>query len=150
MVTFEAGATGFRRIAHRFELPSLATQEGIFLTREGFVAEGITSNIFWVKNQTLYTPALQTGILAGITRSNVIRLAKELSLDIEEGEYLAEELLSAEECFITTAVQQIVPIKQIQHTTYLGLAGNVTKTLVRAYEKYIAARLKEEGGRYDK
>jgi 4-amino-4-deoxychorismate lyase len=154
--TPEAGNTRFKshhygnNVFARFELPSLATQEGIFLTQEGFVAEGITSNIFWVKGDTLYTPALQTGILAGITRSIVIRLAKELLMNIEEGEYRAEELFAAEECFMTTAVQQIVPVKQIQDVTYLGLAGNVTQKLMQAYEEYIAARLKEEDGRYDK
>ena len=154
--TPEAGSTRFKshhygnNVFARFELPSLATQEGIFLTKEGFVAEGITSNIFWVKDDTLYTPALQTGILAGITRSIIIRLARDLSIHVEEGEYMAEELFGAEECFITTAVQQIVPINQIQGATYLGLAGNVTKKLVQAYEEYIAARLKDEDGRYDK
>ena len=154
--TPEAGSNRFKshhygnNVFARFELPSLATQEGIFLTKEGFIAEGITSNIFWVKGDTLYTPALRTGILAGITRSIVIRLAKELLINVEEGEYMAEELFLAEECFVTTAVQQIVPINQIQETTYLGLAGNVTKKLVQAYEEYIAARLKEEDGRYDK
>ena len=154
--TPEAGTIRYKshhygnNVLARFELPSLATQEGIFLTQEGFIAEGITSNVFWVKNHTLYTPAVQTGILAGITRSIVIHLAKECSITVEEGEYSLENLLTAEECFLTTAVQQIVPVKQIQDTTYRGLAGNVTKTLIQAYEQYIAARLKEEDERYDK
>lgn len=40
--------------------------EGIFLTEDGYLAEGIVSNLFWIKDQKLYTPALETGILDGI------------------------------------------------------------------------------------
>ena len=43
----------------RLELPSLKDMEGIFVTEEGFVAEGVTSNVFWVKDGVLYTPTLK-------------------------------------------------------------------------------------------
>lgn len=134
----------------RFELPSLASQEGIFLTQEGFVAEGITSNVFWVKDKTIYTPSLQTGILSGIMRSNVIRLARKHALAIKEGEYYVEHLFEADECFITNSVSQIVPIKQIQHVTYKGLTGKITQQLKEAFIADIAVKLEEEDKGYDK
>ena len=46
----------------RLEVPSLKELEGLFVTVEGLVAEGVTSNIFWVKNGELFTPAIETGI----------------------------------------------------------------------------------------
>ena len=59
----------------RLELSSLKDNEGVFVTKEGFVAEGVTSNLFWVKNGELFTPAIETGILPGTTRSFVMKLA---------------------------------------------------------------------------
>ncbi len=56
----------------RLEVPSLAGHEGFLQTQSGFIAEGITSNIFWVKDGILYTPSIKTGILPGITRKMVI------------------------------------------------------------------------------
>ena len=125
----------------RFELPSLATQEGIFLTTEDFVAEGITSNVFWVKGGTVYTPSLNTGILAGVTRSFVLRFVQPLGYSVQEGQYDVKELLDAEECFITNAVQQIVPIRSLGDATFLGNEGPITKEIQRAYEQLIQQRL---------
>ncbi len=128
----------------RFELPSLASQEGIFLTREGYVAEGITSNIFWVKEGVIYTPSLQAGILAGITRANVLQLAAVNGYEVREGLFTEEQLLVADECFMTTAIQHIVPIQAIGDTTYLSYEGPVTKQLQTAYAELIQHRLEGE------
>ena len=76
----------------RLELPSLADQEGFFLTEDGHVAEGITSNIFWVSEDVLYTPSLETGILAGITRDWIISEAKKLGLHVVEGLFTPDKL----------------------------------------------------------
>jgi 4-amino-4-deoxychorismate lyase len=59
----------------RMELSSMRDTEGIFINHSGHVAEGITSNVFWVKDRILYTPAIETGILPGTTRSFVCQLA---------------------------------------------------------------------------
>ena len=148
--TPENGETRFKghhygnNVFARFELPSLATQEGIFLTTEDFVAEGITSNVFWVKGRVVYTPSLNTGILAGITRALVLELAHKLGFSVQEGQYNVSELLEADECFITNAVQQIVPIRSLDDATYLGNEGEVTKALQQAYEQLIELRLKGE------
>ena len=128
----------------RFELPSLASQEGIFLTQEGYVAEGITSNIFWVKDNVLYTPSLQTGILAGITRANVLRLAAANGYEVQAGLFTVEQLLIADECFMTTAIQHIIPIQAINDTTYLSHEGPVTKQLQTAYAELIQHGLEGE------
>ena len=125
----------------RFELPSLATQEGIFLTKDNFVAEGITSNVFWVKDGTVYTPSLNTGILAGVTRSFVLSLVHQLGYSVQEGQYDVKDLLDAEECFITNAVQQIVPIRSLDHVKFLGNDGAMTKEIQQAYEQLIVRRL---------
>lgn len=122
----------------RFEVESLASCEGFFLTVEGFIAEGITSNIFWSTNGKLYTPSLETGILAGTTREWVMNCSLFV---VEEGFYVKEVLETADEVFITNAVQEIVPIKQLGTTGFLGNAGPVYKALHDAYTRCI----KQEG-----
>lgn len=118
----------------RFEMPSLATQEGFFLTEEGFVAEGVTSNIFWVKNGILYTPSLETGILPGITREWVIQKAKQLGIEVEVGLFTQRDVEQASECFITNSVQELVPIVQLEDKKLLGNKGSI---FVRLHEAYI-------------
>ena len=128
----------------RFEVPNLADYEGVFLTGDGFIAEGITSNIFWVKDDILYTPSLATGILGGITRKHVIQLAKKLGFIIKEGEYKATDLEQAAECFVTNAVQELVPIYKIGDNIFNGVKGQVYQKLHEAYVDEILQRIKGE------
>lgn len=117
----------------RLELPSLAVHEGFFLTKSGHVAEGITSNIFWVRDDVLFTPSLETGILAGTTRSWVIQTARSVGVEVMEGLFEPEELLQASEVFITNAVQELVPIKTLESTTFAGNKGSIYKKLHQQY-----------------
>jgi 4-amino-4-deoxychorismate lyase len=100
------------------ELVKDADAEGIFLTKEGYVAEGIVSNIFWVKHNTLYTPSIATGILNGVTRQYVIHLASLLGVKVEEGTYTKEELLCSEEVFVTNSTQEMVRISRVDEVEF--------------------------------
>lgn len=121
-------------IQARFEVESLATHEGLFLTSAGFVAEGITSNVFWVRDSKIYTPSLETGILAGITRQWVLQNSL---IEVEEGLFTKDEVEAADEVFITNAVQEIVPIQTIDEMQYLGNQGPVYNALHKAYIKCV-------------
>lgn len=117
--------------------------EGVFLTKEGYVAEGIVSNIFWVKAGRLFTPELRTGILNGITRQFVLKLAKSLQIEVEEGSYPIEHVLEAEEAFFTNSVQEVVPI-----SSFIGVQTNfssnnvITKEIYKAYQESIIFKSK--------
>lgn len=121
----------------RLELPSLAEQEGFFLTGDGHVAEGITSNVFWVSDGVLYTPSLETGILAGITRNWVIQKASDLGIHVVEALFTPNTLEAAEEVFITNAVQELVPIRQLEASRYAGKDGLIYSQLHEMYVKDI-------------
>jgi 4-amino-4-deoxychorismate lyase len=110
--------------------------EGIFLNEEGYVAEGIVSNIFWVKGKVLYTPSVQTGILNGITRQFVIELAKNKNLGVEEGHYPMEHAFEAEEVFVTNSIQEIVPITTFEGYQLPGKQGQVVQQLHHEYRHY--------------
>ncbi|MFJ8264260.1 aminodeoxychorismate lyase [Rummeliibacillus sp. NPDC094406] len=117
----------------RLELPSSKNLEGFFVNSEGYVAEGITSNIFWVIANELYTPALSTGILPGITRQHVLNLANESGLNIHEGKYTPQDLENADECFITTSIQELIPIRGLGEKYFLGNKGAIYRKLHKMY-----------------
>ena len=87
--------------------------DALMLNMDGYLAECTTSNIFFVKNQRLHTPAVDCGILQGITRDVVIELADKLEVCVEEGRYTMEQLLQADECFITNTGIEIMPVSRI-------------------------------------
>lgn len=121
----------------RFELDSLAMQEGIFVNVDGFVAEGITSNIFWVRDGKVYTPAVDTGILNGTTRKWVL---KNCTIETVEGFFTKSHVEAADEVFITNAVQELVPIKSIGEKTFLGKLGPVYKEIHKQYVECIQGK----------
>ncbi|MDQ0247572.1 4-amino-4-deoxychorismate lyase [Bacillus fengqiuensis] len=100
------------------EMGSTPSEEGIFLTKEGYVAEGIVSNLFFVKNGIVYTPSLETGILDGITRQFVFSLLEKLDITIKEGLFTIQELLESDEIFVTNSVQEITPIVKVGNHCY--------------------------------
>ncbi|WP_347552818.1 aminodeoxychorismate lyase [Pseudalkalibacillus hwajinpoensis] len=110
--------------------------EGIFLSQEGFLAEGIVSNLFWVKDEKLYTPSLETGILNGITRQYIMHACKRLGIPVVEGNYDKQVLLEADEVFVTNSIQEIVPLWQVEHVPLPGLNGSVTNRLIVQYEQH--------------
>jgi 4-amino-4-deoxychorismate lyase len=118
------------------EIGSATDSEGIFLTQEGFLSEGIVSNIFWYRDGILFTPDIETGILNGITRRFVIAMAREAGLEVREGFYKQEEAESADEMFLTNSIQEIVPVTSFSGVYYPGKEGHIVKTLYRHYEAH--------------
>lgn len=108
--------------------------EGIFLTEEGFLAEGIVSNLFWIEGNVLYTPAIETGILNGITRQFVMKLASKYGMTIKEGLFSIESAIEAEEVFVTNSVQEIVPIASLNGKLKPGISGKRVNELQRQYK----------------
>ncbi|MCQ4088976.1 aminotransferase class IV [Saccharibacillus sp. JS10] len=124
------------------EIPGAQGAEGMMLTREGFLAEGIVSNLFFVQSGKLCTPSVDTGILPGITRAFVQELATELNLNTQEGHYTWEDLVRADEVFLTGSVQGIVPVRLLrevdgsEHVVGAGTPGLWTTKLIERYHHY--------------
>jgi 4-amino-4-deoxychorismate lyase len=115
------------------ELRDGFSQEGVFLTKEGFVSEGTVSNLFWVRDGVLYTPGLSTGILNGITRQWVIAAANVLNIPLKTGNYNVDELIRADEIFLTNSIQELVPVGQLQDRMYRGQGGEIVQSLQKLY-----------------
>ncbi|WP_445506867.1 aminodeoxychorismate lyase [Niallia sp. 03190] len=117
------------------EIGTDAEIEGIFLTKEQHLAEGVTTNLFWIKKDVLYTPSLDTGILNGITRQFIMAYAKKMGMTVEEGFYAVEHMLQAEEVFATNSIQEIIPLKSIDAHLFNGAAGKVVALFHKNYRK---------------
>lgn len=111
-------------------------KEGIFMTQSGYVAEGIVSNLFFVKNGLLHTPSLETGILNGITREFILALAQKKGIPYQEGLFTEDELLGSDEVFVTNSIQEIVPLNGIGANAFPGRYGAITKDLIDDYHRY--------------
>ena len=87
--------------------------EGVIVDPEFGVTEGTTSNIFLVKNGLLKTPPISPYVLAGIIREVVLDIAKEHKIPFAEDPITSNELINADEVFITNSAIEIVPVTQI-------------------------------------
>lgn len=115
------------------EIGNRTDVEGVFLTEDGFIAEGIVSNIFWVIDNQLFTPDLGTGILNGITRSFIIELARKKGLQVKEGFYKPDVLNKATEIFVTNSIQEIVAISRLDTLVFPGVKGEFFQELHKEY-----------------
>ncbi len=101
-------------ILARTEVERKGAFEGIMLNLSGHLTECTTSNIFFVKDGIFFTPAVETGILKGITRQTVISLLKQNGYSVVEGRFLSDDLLEADEVFITNSLIEILPVSGIE------------------------------------
>lgn len=113
---------------------SSVKQEGIFLTEDGDIAEGIVSNLFFVKNGAVYTPSLKTGILGGVTRQFVMALLTSLSIPVHEGFFSLEDLLESDEVFMTNSIQEIFSISNIGDRRYQYGESSLASVLRNHYK----------------
>ena len=113
--------------------------DSIMLNHKGYVTQGTTSNVWIVKDNTIKTPPLQAGILEGITRKTLLQLAKsDDSLKIEQVNFTAEELINADECFLTSTMKEVVPVTQVDNSPIgTGTVGPLTVKLHSLYSDFV-------------
>ncbi|MCE3224097.1 MAG: putative Aminodeoxychorismate lyase, partial [Nitrospira sp.] len=110
------------------------TFDSLLLNWREELTECTISNLFFLSGRTLCTPALECGILDGITRTIVMTLAQEEGLSIEEGHYQLAHLQRAEECFLTNTTMEIMPVTRIDTFPIgNGLPGPITRRLQAAF-----------------
>jgi len=104
--------------------------EGIALDDRGYVSEGSGENLFVVNEGKLITPPLGASILPGITRDSVIKIAKELGIEVVETSIQRAALYLADELFFTGTAAEITPIRSVDRITVgEGKRGEITKQL---------------------
>lgn len=118
-------------ILAKIEAKERGAYEALMLNAEGFLSEGTVCNIFFVRNNILCTPSVETGVLDGITRELVIDLAKETGIQVSEGDFLPEDLFGASEVFFTNTTSEVMPVSQVEDVDYA--VGDLTRMLRKLY-----------------
>jgi branched-chain amino acid aminotransferase len=118
------------------EARAAGAHEALLLDDRGFVTEGSSSNVFVVAGGRLRTPPLAAGILAGVTRGVVLRLAHDEGVLADEVPLRPEDLARADEVFITSTMREILPAVRIDaRPVGSGRPGPVTERLHRAFRR---------------
>lgn len=120
--------------------------EALIVDREGLVSEGASSNVFLVRGGTLLTPPLSAGILAGVTRKYALAAAKELGVRIEEACPSTDELLAAEEVFVSSSIRELLPIVRVNGALIgTGEVGPVTRALRVKFRQLVEREMSAAG-----
>lgn len=127
------------QVMARAEWHDPAIQEGLMLDVNDHVIEGTMTNLFYIKNNSLYTAALANSGVAGIMRGIIMALATDQGVPVIEHLYTQDELLTADELFVCNSIIGIWPIKQI--ATMHFSVGPITQSIQGWLCRHISGEL---------
>ena len=115
------------------EAKNRGADDAIFVDADRVVLEGTVTNVWWRVRETLRTPALGLGILAGVTRAALLELASEAGYVVEEGTYVLDEVVGADEVFTSSSVREVMPVVELDgHELPRGPAADALQAALRA------------------
>jgi 4-amino-4-deoxychorismate lyase len=100
-------------MAAEAEARNRGADDAVFVTEDDTVLEGPVTNVWWRRGSTLFTPSLDLGILAGVTRDTVLELAPADGYDVQEGRYPLSDLRAADEAFTSSSVRELMPVVEV-------------------------------------
>ena len=120
-------------MAAESEAKRRGADDALFVDGDGVVLEGPTTNVWWRRGRTLFTPSLDLGILAGITRAVVLELAGGLGYEVAEGRYELVEVAGAVEAFTSSSVREVMPVTELDGAALArGPAADELQAALRA------------------
>jgi len=118
----------------KIEAIDAGAEDALMLDRNGFVSEATTTNLFIVKDSEISTPPSSAGILPGVTRKRIMKLARELGNGIMEKELTPYDVTNADEAFLTGTLGEIVPLVKVKGIEIgNGKPGPVTRRIIEAF-----------------
>lgn len=117
------------RVLARRRAQDLGAYEAILCDPAGAPAEGAMTTVFWVKGGVLRTPSLDLGILPGVTRAALLRLARASGVPLAEGRFPADDLRSADEAFLSSSLAGALPIASVDGRALPASPGPITRRL---------------------
>lgn len=119
------------------EAKSLGFDEALLLDSDGYLAEGPGANLFYEKDGKLFTPK-PGNILPGITRATVLELCHSLGIAVEEGQYLPEDIYTADSAFYCGTAAEVVGFEKLDDYTFpLSWDHSLGKKLHTAYKNLV-------------
>lgn len=129
-------------ILAKIEALDTGVHECIMLNHEGYVAEGTGDNLFLLRDGVLMTPPASAGILEGITRGLVMRIARQRGMTVEEKTLIRHDLYVADEVFLTGTAAEVIAVTEIDHRPIGdGAPGKVTRQLREEFVAYTRGEL---------
>ncbi|MDI6860891.1 MAG: branched-chain amino acid transaminase [Caldisericia bacterium] len=129
------------------ETVSYGFDEAILLDYFGYVSEGSGENIFLVKNEILYTPPLSSSILEGITRDTIIKIAKDIGIEVRVEFIPREALYVADEMFLVGTAAEVTPVISVDKIPVgNGSVGKITRLLQEKYSKIVEGKEEDKYG----
>ncbi|TMI26767.1 branched-chain-amino-acid transaminase [Candidatus Bathyarchaeota archaeon] len=120
----------------KFQAIDAGADEVLMLDHRGMVSEFHGSNVFIVKRGVVNTPTSAAGILHGITRMRVLKLAEELGHEVHERDITPYELLTSDEVFLTGTMAEVVPVVRMNGVAIGdGVPGPMTKEIIIAFQR---------------
>lgn len=115
--------------------------EALWFTTDNRLAEGCVSNVFVVKDSVIHTPRIETPVLAGIARKTVCEIASTNSIKLVEKDLYIDDVLGADEIFLTNVIMQIMPVSSVEkHTVGDGKVGVTTKRLQISFDELVESQ----------
>jgi 4-amino-4-deoxychorismate lyase len=100
-------------MAAEAEAKRRGADDALFLAAEDVVLEGPVTNIWWRLDEVLYTPALELGILAGVTRATIMEEAAAEGYEVREGVFPLSHLAGADEAFTSSSIREVMPVVEL-------------------------------------
>ncbi|NWF98814.1 MAG: branched-chain-amino-acid transaminase [Nitrospirae bacterium] len=122
-------------ILAKLEAKEKNANEAIMLNVYGKLTEGTISNVFFYKNNMLFTPSIDCGILDGITRGIVIGIAKKQGIEVKEGKFTKSDIYTSQEIFITNTTMEVMPVSELDENKYP--VGEISKNLRKLYRQKV-------------
>jgi D-alanine transaminase len=117
------------------EARRLGCHDAIIVSDEGIVRETTCANVFFVKAGRLVTSPASDHILHGVTRAYLLECAASLKIPVDERDFTVPEMLSADEVFITSTTQDVLPASIIDgHTIGAGRCGPISEKLNACFQ----------------
>jgi branched-chain amino acid aminotransferase len=124
-------------ILAKIEGTDAGSPEALMLNHKGEVAECSGDNIFIVKDGVLKTPGPDAGILEGLTRNAVMRIARESGYEVRECVLLRHDIYIADECFLTGSAAEVVPVVSLDGRDIgEGTPGPITLELLEKFQAF--------------
>lgn len=113
--------------------------ESILVDSEGVVREGAVTSVFIVKNGGIASPPLSLGILPGVARGLVVELARLEKIKVEERIITRDELMNADEVFLTNALRGVIPVSEVDGKKAKSFDLRLTNRILIRYNRFIGA-----------
>lgn len=123
------------QVMARAEADAAGADEALLANTRGFIAEGASSNLFWIKRGIIHTPPLAAGVLQGVTRAQVFEIASQLKIPVRQKNIRLKDLAQTDGVFLSLSSLGIVEAKSLNRKVLKQ--SPITGQIARAYARIL-------------